>query len=168
VIFAGLTAIATLAAAATAILGPYISANLQRKHTKEMVERDTKLRIFGVLMGYRERWGQREAVQALNLIDIVWINTPQVRRAWHDFYRATQAQSGYGPSQQRDAYQRLLERMAEDLGFAGEFRSDDYARVFYSNAVHWEDEARMRQNYQMAFPAQTNNQASEPPDAGQS
>ena len=103
-------------------------------------------------MCYRQNWGQREPVQALNLIDIAWIDHPAVRRAWHEFYNTVRSDSAYSLSEQQDAYKRMLERMAEDLGFAGDFRADDYARVFYSNAVHWEEQARLRHHLQTLFP----------------
>lgn len=134
-IFSGFTAIATVAAARSAILGPRLTAKHAGRLQKAGAERDAKMRIFMILMAHRLNYGQREPMQALNLIDLVWHNNKTICNAWSEFHASVQESSGHSGAQRDEKLRLLLLEMAKDLGLGDSYSSAGFTRVYYSNGV---------------------------------
>jgi hypothetical protein len=146
VALAAMTALATLFAAIAAIFGPMAAVRLQARIAGADEQRKLKLHIFVVLMQYRDRWGWREPSNMLNLIDVVFARNKMVRAIWHDFYRMMDRNSGYSFAQKQDKFRDLLNAIASDIGLSTQLDNNDYTRIYYSDLVSAEDEARYAQS----------------------
>lgn len=93
-----------------------------------------------VMMAHRKNYGQKEAMQALNLVDLVWHKSKDVRDAWAEFHASIQEGSGFSASQIADKYRRLLSAIAADLGLGSSLSSADFDRIYYSNIVGWRED----------------------------
>ena len=84
-----------------------------------------KMRIFKILMSTRYDISLEESVSALNMIDVVFYKSSKVRTVWREFNETTkQPESNTKEQAISDKYLRLLEVMAEDIGY---------------KQIHWED-----------------------------
>jgi uncharacterized protein DUF6680 len=131
------SAIATGLAAWTAYKGPQTAAELAERLRSEgdahADKRRTKLHVFAVLMANRQSYWTGEPVNAFNLIDVVFNDSPDVRSAWAEMYLSF---SRGIPDHVRDErLRRLLGAMSRDLNLADELRTDDFGRVYRSDAV---------------------------------
>lgn len=75
-----------------------------------------------------------DSVRALNLIDIVFRDSMQVREAWAELYNAFA--NGEVTEHERQARLRaLLREIAIDLGIQDTLRIDDFGRIYFPNAL---------------------------------
>src|SRR4051794_31449009 len=93
--FAGLSALATLAAAVAAVFSamaayraPVNAAKLASKLQSDNLNRQIKLNVFATLMQNRASIADLEAVKMLNIIDVVFADSKPVRIAWVELYNA--------------------------------------------------------------------------------
>ena len=105
-----------------------------------------KRRIFSVLMSKRYDFAAEESVEALNMIEVVFYSSSKVRDAWKEFNDA--ANSPESPTREqtiRDKHLRLLEVIAEDIGYKN-LKWDNIKQYYYpiglSNKL--QDEAILR------------------------
>ena len=90
-----------------------------------------KLRIFRVLMAKRYDLISEENVDALNVIDAVFYSSQNVRAAWKEFIDATNLpESPTRPQIINDKHLRLLEVVAEDIGFK-KIKWEDIKHYYY-------------------------------------
>ena len=104
---------------------------------------------FGTIMQNRQFLGEPDSVKALNLIDTVFHNVPEVRNTWANLFAALNDQRNFPPAgpapiidERRTA---LLASMARDLGLMQDFRPDDFARIYLPQSVVTEMQLRTRQ-----------------------
>lgn len=84
-----------------------IVQHFSRKH-------EEKVRIFKVLMSKRYDIAAEESVEAMNMIDVIFYSSKEVRSAWKDFYEtAHQPDSDTKNQAIADKHLRLLEIIAK-------------------------------------------------------
>ena len=95
------------------IIGQYLQTRAKK--------REDKMRIFTTLMNTRAFAWTKESVEALNMIDVVFVNDKKVRSAWAkllDSYYSTE-KSEQIASKRITLKNKLLEEMACCLGYKG-------------------------------------------------
>jgi hypothetical protein len=139
VIAALLSAVATAFAAFATWIGPRSAAKLAeslRRDGSSAEERHRlKLWVFTVVMQERAQIWSRDAVRALNLIDVVFKDSKDVREAWAELYLAYNEKKQIPAHVQEERLRALLRTMAEDMGLGDNLRLDDFGRVYYPNAL---------------------------------
>lgn len=93
------------------IIGQYLQTRAKK--------REDKMRIFTVLMNTRAFAWTKESVEALNMIDVVFVNDKKVRTAWAnllDAYNSTENSIQLANKRATLKY-KLLEEMAICLGY---------------------------------------------------
>ena len=84
-----------------------------------------KRKILSILMSKRYDIISMESVNALNMIDVIFYKSDNVRNAWQEFMRAAELpEAQTKPQIINDKYLRLLEEIAKDIGY---------------NKINWED-----------------------------
>lgn len=93
----------------------YITKRIQSKEQNH----NDKMNLFKVLMTHRDLGWSIEMVHALNMIDIVFCDDPNVRTAWKTYYKALCIQNPTKKDQLdiRNAQYNLLNEMATALGY---------------------------------------------------
>lgn len=133
------SAIATALAAYAAWAGPQNAARLAEEMRKESEANTEKRRlkhhVFNILMSSRATYFSTDAVNAFNLIDVVFLEQRKVRDAWADFISSLDDANRVPDHMKKDYFRKLLAAMSEDLGLASELRADDFNRVYYPNAL---------------------------------
>ena len=162
-VLAALTAFATACAAAAAIWGPKRSARFAISLQQEKELRDRKFQVFMILMAHRKNYGQSLAMQHLNVIDLLWIDSRSVRDAWAEFYQSI-ASEGYSITQKEERFRRILSTMSHDLGMGSLLTSDDFQRAYYSTAVGLREEAEAVQAQSIINEANDRLKANQPSD----
>ncbi len=139
VIAAGLSALATIAAAVAAFRAPISAAAaaeaLRSESAQAQHRRQIKLSVFGAIMQERADIAQRDCVIALNLIDVAFFDVPHVREAWAELHESFSPIKQVPTHIQDERLRKLLRAMAQDLGLADNLRLDDFARIYYPNAL---------------------------------
>lgn len=132
-------ALATLFAAIATWSGPQAAARLSeklRERTEDQLERRRiKYSIFSTLMQERAQIYSQEAVRALNLIDVAFNDSRSVREAWFELFTAFDKSKGIPAHAQDERLRHLLQAMSNELGLGDGFRSDDFNRVYYPDAI---------------------------------
>lgn len=127
------SAIATALAAIATWRAPVAAAKLAetlRRDSERAAERQRqKLYVFSMLMQERAEIHSDKGVRALNLVDIVFSDSPAVRDAWAELFSAFHLRP-YPPHVISERLLRLLAAIAKDIGLADELRSDDLTRVY--------------------------------------
>ena len=101
-----------------------------------------KLLVFANLMQERAFIGSDLAVRGLNLIDIVFNDSAEVRDAWANLYNGLQPPC-VPPHVTTERLTELLEAMSRDVGLADRFRPDDFKRTYYPDAIAKEHAIQM-------------------------
>lgn len=102
------------------IAGPIIAVIITLWYQSRKEKRDSKIRLFETLMAFRKSYPiSYEWAQSLNLIDVVFSDTPKVVAHWHQFYSFLQRQnpSPQELQEQHHKYLELMSAMAQSLGF---------------------------------------------------
>lgn len=77
------------------LLGPILAVWWTLNHQKRAEKRNAKERLFMTLMAHRKSPPNLEWATALNLIDVVYSNYPNIVALWHSMYEiASQGQAG--------------------------------------------------------------------------
>jgi hypothetical protein len=133
------SALAALASAYAAWKGPIsaarIAEEIRRENDKSVDRRRIKLNVFGALMEGRSAWYLPETVNALNLIDIAFIDNKIVRDAWAEFYISLDESKKIPDHEKQTRFRNMLKLMAEDLRLADTLRLDDFERVYMPAAI---------------------------------
>ena len=98
--------------------------------------------VFTTLMQYRAAIISSDAVNALNLIDVVYLDAPEVRQAWADFSIATNQQP-HSPAAIVERYNQIIERMVRHLGLNSSITIADIRNHYYPTGLGQRDEAAM-------------------------
>lgn len=100
-----------------------------------------KLFIFYELMKARGVQITRESVAAMNLIDLVFLDSKSVKDAWADLYSAYSARGDVLPLAS-DKLKNLLKEIALDIGLDAKLGVSDLERYYYPDAIANEDRVR--------------------------
>lgn len=134
-----MSALATGFAAWAAIWGPKSAAQLAEKMrvaNEALAEkRRLKLHIFTVLMRERASMASFDSVGCLNLIDVVFNDTPVVREAWAELYAAFEPSANMPQQFINERIRKLLKAMASEIGLSDNLRPDDFSRIYYPTAI---------------------------------
>ena len=134
-----LSAIAAVAAAYAAWIGPRSAAELAEKLRRdgEAADETRRLRmfVFNTLMQERARLYSEEGVKALNLIDTVFSDCSDVREAWTNLYMSYDRSNDIPSHVSQERLAVLLQEMAKTLGLASELRLEDLNRIYFPTAL---------------------------------
>jgi hypothetical protein len=138
-----------------------IRAALVSRHLREAYSvLDRKLGVFQILMQWRMATYAERPVQALNVIDILFHDVKTVRDAWAELFAAyndMRLNTDEGGRIRQDKLNALLRAMAAHLGYAQQFSTADFERVynpeilsrFYLNQI-----AQTNKDFQGHYPPQ--------------
>lgn len=107
-----------------------LSETLRRDAEHHNERQKQKLYVFSQLMQERAQIHSENGVRTLNLIDIVFNESREVREAWSELYMAFHMK----PIVQHvidERLRKLLGAIASDIGLADKLRNDDLGRVYY-------------------------------------
>ncbi len=105
-----------------------------------------KTQIFTTLMSKRYDISAEESVDALNMIDVIFYGSSKVRQAWKEFNETTKLPESITKDQAiGDKHLRLLELMAEDIGYKN-IKWEDIKQYYFPVALanKRQDEAVLR------------------------
>jgi hypothetical protein len=132
-------ALATTWAATATKTAPIRAAKLASSLQAESEKRRLKLWIFGAIMQNRHFLGEPECVKALNIIDAIFFDVPDVRDAWANLYTVLNDPRNFPPTGPLPAVDEkrtaLLTAIAKDLGLITNFRPDDFSRVYLPQSI---------------------------------
>jgi hypothetical protein len=127
------SAIATLLAAVATWRAPLAAAKLaealRRDAEKHNERQRQKITIFATLMQERSEIYSDNAVRALNLIDVAFNDSREVREAWSELFFAFNMKPMLSHIAD-ERLKKLLSAIAKDIGLADGLRFDDIARVY--------------------------------------
>ena len=108
------------------IVAPVVAVLIGQLLQDRAEKRKDKMAVFKAVMTYRYGWSQ-EAVLALNSIPIVFANDKSVRDNWKSYYNllCIQEPNQMEIKQRTDALYKLIESMAEVLGYKDTIKWDD-------------------------------------------
>lgn len=143
-------AIATLGAA---IVATVIAANTPKRAAAfaEQYRREGKaaddraqlrIGVFAALMRCRNQIVHVDAVTALNLVDVAFIDAPQVREAWKHFLVATTAEPFVAVSVV-ERYHGIIHAIAREMELSDRISLTDIQSAYYSRAFGTLDEAAL-------------------------
>lgn len=162
-ILGGLTAVATVAAAVTAVVGPRQAAKYTVELQEAKEDRDRKFQVFMILMAHRENYGQPQSMQALNVIDVLWRKNRTVKDAWSEMYRSLK-EDGFTLRQKEERFGNLLSAIANDLGLQGDITNDEFKRYYYSTAAGMRENAEFFHHQATVQAAQEAMRQQRPPE----
>lgn len=114
---------------------------LRAQNEAANARRNQKFSIFNELMKTRGIRVTREAVEAFNLIDVVFKDSPKVKDAWAELISLYNRFEATPPALIDEKLLALLKEIAEDLSLAEQLRSADFERFYYPTAIAEEDRA---------------------------
>jgi hypothetical protein len=118
------------------ITGPVFAVVITLWWQQRKERRDAKRRLFLTLMAQRRTFPPTtQWVNALNVIDVVFADHPQVVQLWHEYYASLVNPPANQNFQQREhTYLLMLSSMARSLGYRRLEQTD--IDKFYSPQVH--------------------------------
>ncbi len=154
------SAIATACAVIATWRAPTAAAKLaealRRDAERDYERQKQKVRIFSTLMQERARIYSEDSVRALNLIDVVFNESREVREAWSELFLAFHMT----PLQQHvidERLRRLLAAISTNIGLADGLRNDDLGRVYRPIIQEQEQFIKDIQRRQMLISFQASN-----------
>lgn len=103
-----------------------------QKYERIKIEKNN---IFKILMSKRYEISCQESVDALNMVEVIFYSSKKVRNAWVEFKVATDLPNHpNGPQNITDKYLKLLETMAEDLGYK-DIKWDNIKNSYFPNGL---------------------------------
>lgn len=123
---------------AAVLLSPLVAVLVTVWLQNRKEKRDMKRWVFNTLVGTRHGPITDEAVRALNMIDVVFHDSPKVRQYWREYYDMLGNPSLSQPEGFRQRQTKNLEMigaMAKDLGLEKSITSLDVDRVYYPQAL---------------------------------
>jgi hypothetical protein len=140
------TALAAIATWRAPIQATKLAEALRRDTERHTERHKRKYEILTALM--QERARIENAVQALNLIDIVFNDSREVREAWAELLLAFDPKLSIPKYATDERLRKLLAAIAKDIGLTDELRNDDLGRVYYPNVQAQEQLIRDLQRQQ--------------------
>jgi hypothetical protein len=158
VVAAVFSAIATALAAFATWQAPRgaarLAEDLRRDYDRSRERQQNKLHIFARLMQERASIYSENGVGALNLIDVVFYDSIEVRDAWAELF-STFSLNPMPSHVMEERLRRLLSAMAKDIGLGDGLRMDDLSRVYIPNVMAQERLIRDMQRQQALTALQT-------------
>ena len=143
-----LSAVATAFAAVATFRGPSQAARLANELRKQSETESEKQRlkmwVFTSIMQERATINAPDSVRALNLIDVVFLDSREVREAWAELLIGLDRYQEIGTALIDEKIRRLLIEMAKDLQVADSLRLDDIGRIYVPNSMAEENEIAAR------------------------
>lgn len=127
--------LATGFAAWAAWKSPLRAADFAEQLRRDGERQSHKLQVFSTLMQERASIYSENGVRALNLIDVVFCDSREVREAWAELFLSYQAKNNIPPHGQQERLRKLLAAMAKNIGLSEQLRIDDFDRVYFPAAV---------------------------------
>ncbi|MCC4295013.1 DUF6680 family protein [Brevundimonas aurantiaca] len=132
-----IAAIATFGAACVAVWATFsapkraaeIAEELRRTNDRIDAERRSQSYILETLLRHRGNIIHGDAVNALNLIDIVFMNALDVREAYQQFWNATAEPTPWELKVER--YNTIIERIIRHLGMSDHIKASDIQRSYH-------------------------------------
>jgi len=106
-----------------------LAEELRRTSEKAQERQKNKLVVFGLLMQERAAIWSESGVRALNLIDVVFHDSREVREAWAELFLIFNTQP-IPPHVLDERLRKLLSAIAKDVGLGDSLRTDDLGRVY--------------------------------------
>ena len=122
---------------AAIVIGPVVAVLITLWWQQRKEKRDAKMRLFTTLMAFRKSYPiSYEWANSLNVIDVVFGDTPEVVGRWHEYYSLLQRQnvSPQEAQEQTHKYLELMSVMAASLGFRRLQQTD--IDKFYTPQAH--------------------------------
>jgi hypothetical protein len=118
------------------LISPAIAVAITLWYQTRKEKRERKDRLFQTLMVHRKAFPPtHDWVNGLNLIDVVFSDTPKVAALWHQYYSMLGSAKTDNEYRDRDhKYIELLSAMAQDLGYKNLQQTD--IDKFYSPQAH--------------------------------
>ena len=120
------------------LLSPVIAVLVSLWIERRREKGNRKLWIFGTLFGNRHRPITDENVRALNMIDVAFHDSPEVRRLWHEYYDMLCNEGLNNPNgweQQQNKNLEMITEMARVVGYKNSISHLDAARVYYPRGL---------------------------------
>lgn len=95
------------------LLATIITIIIQKKSEAKRI----KIEIFEVLMAHRYLISDKENVEALNKVEIIFNSDDEVLKAWSDFLSAAESANPSSFNNTNDKYLKLLEKIANNIGY---------------------------------------------------
>lgn len=103
-----------IAIMASAVIAVAITLWWQARKEK----RDAKIRLFTTLMAFRKAYPVNyEWARALNLIDVIFSDSPEVVARWHRYFDNLEDKNPAALNRRIHIYLELMSEMAKELGF---------------------------------------------------
>lgn len=115
------------------ILSPIIALFISHKVQISYEKRKEKMEILKILMARRVLSNSIEYVNALNIIDIIFVdspNSPKVKAAYKSLYEAYH-QPNYDVSKSQMKLTKLIEAIVADVGYNEKITWDDIQQPYY-------------------------------------
>jgi hypothetical protein len=113
---------------------------------REVELRNQKLLIFANLMQFRAQMLHPNAVGALNLIDVVFADSPEVRIALRHFHEeAKKSDEAFSGDRLRERYLSIIEKIARDMGLSEKITISDIQNSYYPRGMGEADELAYRE-----------------------
>lgn len=141
-------AVATFLAACVAVWATFRAPSLAAEFAEGLrassqqaeEERRLKLWIFSTLMQRRRMIVSHDAASALNLIDVVYRDSRDVRAAWRSFLQAA-CERPSSPEKIVERYHSILEKMALALGLSETISISDIHASYWPEGLGDQGEA---------------------------
>lgn len=116
------------------LLSPVIAVGVTLWYQYEKERRDAKVWILNTLVATRHQVPPTdEQVRALNMVDIVFRASGEVRRLWHEYFEMLNdegLQNPLGHARWGKKYLEMLTAMAQDVGYGRRITHLDIDRVY--------------------------------------
>ncbi|WBH16840.1 DUF6680 family protein [Sphingomonas radiodurans] len=146
-ITAGAAVLTMMAAAAALIVAwraPMMAArfaeNLRRQNEVESERTRIRMAVFISLMRCRNQLLHRDAIDAINLVDVAFADSQSVRQARKSFAEATFEEPSH-PVKIVERYHALIDKVANEVGFGGNIGPSDIQSGYYPRGLGRLDEA---------------------------
>lgn len=121
-----------------ALLSAIISVLLSNYFRDKTQKRADKMNVLCHLMRSRLYGWDYQSLNAVNLIDIIFVDSKKVREQWHIYFDRCKIEN---PSEVQlkdisDARNKLIEEIANDLGYKDKITWDQIQNVYYPNGIH--------------------------------
>ena len=116
------------------LLSPAIAVLITLYLQKRREKRNQKLWIFNTLIATRHSPVIEENVRALNMIDVVFHDSPRVRQLWHEYFDMLGNEglnNKLGWSQRQKKNLEMITEMAKVFGYGEAITHLDVDRVYY-------------------------------------
>ena len=128
---------------AAILLSPLIAVLVTLWFQRRKEKRDAKLWTLGTLVSTRHVGPTDEKVRALNMIDITFRDSAEVRRLWHEYFGMLNnvgLNNPLGWQQRQTKNLEMLAAMAKHVGYGKSISHLDIDRVYYPEGLGRQNE----------------------------